>query len=438
MVEQAVASGVGGRVRVFRWLAFCVGVLTALCAAEAHAEDAKDARHQRLEALTADERTQLGPLLERGPVALIEFATGEDLPAVLVAGYVDAPAALTASIIQAPGEYPKFMHTLDSVSVTSQMGAQTSYTWTWRTGVLFLEGENRMTAYGPPPEHPEEGYRIAVSSERGHLGEGRLMWRVFPAGETRSLVVLAMRVDMREANFIMRQLDAAARSINRSINLALCYVMMLGTKREAERRAGTTKALPAAVPFDAPEIDTKPFKKLLGRADLLLMELTDKGLGKLTIVGRTGLSPEQLAPVMTNPETFGKSLVPGSYTRITKQDGTHKTFEWGINLPFIGTSGEMVLSTKDGTTAVDATSGALKGGKWRFMTPVLPGGEAVLIGYSNFDITRTTWLIQKIAELDPVMGHGLAAASQVMILRALRTRAKDEAQPKSDGPKPSP
>jgi len=430
-------------VRAIRWLACCVGVLTALWAAQARAEEAKagkdgkDALHQRLEALTSDERTQLAPLLEHGPVALVEFATGEDLPAVLVAGYVEAPAALTASIIQAPGEYPKFMHTLDSVKVTSQRGPQTSYIWTWRTGVLFLEGENRMTAYGPPPEHPEEGYRIAVSSERGHLGEGRLMWRVFPAGDKRSLVVLSMRVDMREANFIMRQLDAAARSINRSVNLALCYVMMLGTKREAERRAGTTPTLATTVSFDAPKVDTKALKKLLGRADILLMELTDKGLGKLTIVGRTGLSPAQLMPVMTNPETFGKSLVPGSYTRITKQEAGKKTFEWGINLPFIGTSGEMVLSSQDGLTSVDATGGALKGGKWRFLTPELPGGEAVLIGYSRFDITQTTWLIQKIAELDPVMGHGLAAASQVMVLRALRSRAKDEAKAKKDNAKPA-
>lgn len=410
-------------------LLLCVGVLTQLpitqVRAEAVSQDA-DALHQRLEALSEDERARLTPLMERGPVALVEFAKGEDLPAVVVAGFVEAPAALAAKIIQTPGEYPKFMNTLDSVKVTSQRGAQTSYTWTWRTGMLFLEGENRMTAYGPPPGHPEEGYRIAVHSERGHLGSGRLMWRVYPAGEKRSMVVLAMRVDMRDANFVMRKLEGASRSINRSVNLALCYVMMLGTKREAEKRAGYTPALPASVAFDAPKLDLKGLKKVLGRGDLLLLELTDKGLGKLTIVGRTGLTPAQLEPVMTNPEVFGKSLVPGSYARVTKQQGAEKTFEWGINLPFIGTSGVMTLANRDGTVAVDATEGSLKGGKWRFTTPTLPRGEAVLIGYCKFDITQTTWLIQKIAALDPVMGHGLAAASQVMVLRALRSRAKDE------------
>ncbi len=414
-----------------RALALCVGVLTALPSARARAEaakDSQDALHQRLEALTEEERTKLAPLMETGPIALVEFAKGEDLPAVLVAGYVEAPAALAAKVIQSPGEYPKFMKTLDSVKVTSQHGSQTSYTWSWRTGVLFLEGENRMTAYGPPPGHPEEGYRIAVHSQRGHLGEGRLMWRVFPAGEKRSMVVLAMRVDMREANFVMRQLDAAARSVNRSVNLALCYVMMLGTKREAERRAGNVQTLPTSVAFERPEVDLRTLKKVLGRADLLLMELTDKGIGKLSIVGRTGLRPDQLLPVMTSPETFGKSLVPGSYTRVTKNEGERKTFEWGIKLPFIGIEGVMTLANHDGLTSVDATQGALKGGKWRFTIPTLKSGEAVLVGYCKFDITQTTWLIRKIAEVDPVMGHGLAAASQVMVLRALRSRARDEAK----------
>jgi hypothetical protein len=318
------------------------------------------------------------------------------------------------------------MRTLDHVEVLSQSPTQTAYKWSWQAGVFFLEGENRMTAFPPPEGHPELGHRVSIKSERGQLGEGRLLWRVFPAGEKRSMMMLAMRVDMREANFVMRQLEAAARSVNRSVNLALCYVMVLGTQREAERRVGSPTKLTAGVGFDAPEVDLLKLKKLLGRADLLLMELTPRGLGKLSIIGRTGMPPAALKPVMTDPESFGKALVPGSYTRVTKREGSGKTFEWGINLPLIGTSGTMDMREQGPTLAIDAVDGALKGGKWRFETPTLPGGEAVVVGYSIFDITKTTWLIEKLAGMDPYMGHGLAAASQVMMLRALRKRAHDE------------
>jgi ribosome-associated toxin RatA of RatAB toxin-antitoxin module len=420
--------------RFFAWIALLSFGLAQTVHAEAPKPPAapsapaqpNDARHQRLEGLDDHERALLQPLMENGPVALIEFAEDDMLPQVLVADLVDAPAAQMAKVISQPRDYPTFMPTLDNVEVLQQTETQTSYKWTWQTGVLFLEGENHMTSLPPPPDHPELGYRITVNSQRGALGEGRLLWRVFPVSEKRSMVMLAMRVDMREANFVMRQLDAAARSVNRSVNLALCYVMLLGAKRETERRAGVTPAVKPVV-FGPPKLDLVKYKGILGRADLLLMELTPTGLGKLTILGRTGLKAELLRPVMLNPETFGKALVPGSYTRVTKQEGNTKTFEWGINLPLIGTSGTMDMSElADGTLHIDATEGALKGGKWRFSTPALPGGESVVVGYAVFDIKRTTWLIEKIASLDPVMGHGLAAASELMVLRALRRRAHDE------------
>jgi len=387
---------------------------------------AQDAKTQRLEALDDKERALLAPLLERGPVSLVEFSVGDVLPAVLVAGYVETPADQVASVISHPRDYPKFMKTLDSVEVLSESPTQTAYKWTWQTGMLFLEGENRMTILAPPKDKPELGHRISVKSEKGQMGEGRLLWRVFPVSPKRSLVTLSMRVDMRDANFVMRQLDAAARSVNRSVNIALAHVMLLGTKREAEKRAGTLVKLPETVTFEAPRLDLEKYAKLLERADMMTMELTASGLGKLSIVGRGGATPAKLIAVMNEPETFGKSLVPGSYTRVTKREGERKNFEWGVDLPLIGTEGKMTMLLHNGQVNIDATDGALKGGKWRFRTPTLPSGEGVVVGYSKFDVTQTTWLVQKIAELDPSMGHGLAAATQVMLLRALRKRVKQE------------
>lgn len=403
-----------------------LAVLVLVHAQAALAAPEVDARTQRLEALDERERTLLAPLLERGPVSLVEFAKDDTLPAVLVAGYVEAPADATARVIARPRDYPKFMKTLDHVEVLSESPTQNAYKWTWQTGVLFLEGENRMTIMAPPKDKPELGHRISVKSERGQMGEGRLLWRVFPAGPKRSLVTLSMRVDMRDANFVMRQLDAAARSVNRSVNIALAHVMLLGTKREAERQSGSSPKLPPSVPFEETTLELEPLSDLLERADILMMELTPSGLGKLSIVGRGGASPSELSAVMLEPETFGKSLVPGSYTRITKREGSVKTFEWGVDLPLIGTSGTMKMKDAGGVVAIDSTDGALKGGRWRFRTPALASGEGVVVGYSQFDVTKTTWLVEKIASLDPAMGHGLAAATQVMLLRALRKRVKQE------------
>jgi hypothetical protein len=407
--------------------ALCAVVLCA--SAQVRAEAApSDALHQRLDSLDDHDRKLLTPFMERGPVALVELTQPDVLPAVLVGAFVEASADSVAHVVTHPGDYPKFMPTLDHVDVLAATDSQVAYKWTWQTGVLFLEGENRMTVLHPPNDHPELGHRISIKSERGQLGEGRIMWRIYPAGQKRSLVVLSMRVDMRDANFVMRQLDAAARSVNRSVNIALSYVMLLGTKREAERVAGWKGRLPnaSAEPLALPSFDLEPLAGLLGRADLLLMELAQKGPATLTVLGRSGMEPAQLSGVMNEPEQFGKSLVPGSYARVTERNGAVKTFEWGIGLPLIGTSGVMRMRPDGSAVAIDATDGALLGGTWRFGTPTLRSGEAVIVGVSRFDIAKSAWIIEKIAALDPAMGHGLGAATEVMLVRALRKRARDE------------
>ena len=68
------------------------------------------------------------------------------------------------------------------------------------------------------------------------MGTGRLVWRVYRDGPARSLVVLSMRLDLRESNYVTRQINRGARSTNRTINISLGLVMLLGTRRELTGR----------------------------------------------------------------------------------------------------------------------------------------------------------------------------------------------------------
>src|SRR5690606_13778486 len=100
----------GGSVKRVVWLLLCVlSWATASASVLADEAPASHALNQRLEALDEQERTLLAPLLERGPVALVELAKEDILPSVLVATYVDAPADLVARVIAQPQDYPKFM-----------------------------------------------------------------------------------------------------------------------------------------------------------------------------------------------------------------------------------------------------------------------------------------------------------------------------------------
>jgi hypothetical protein len=68
-------------------------------------------------------------------------------------------------------------------------------------------------------------------------------------------------------------------------------------------------------------------------------------------------------------------------------------------------------------------SGALSGGRWLFeLAPI--GDKATLVtGWARFDFSNSTWLLEKLLDADPFFGVGMTGASEVMLVRALRSRA---------------
>ena len=404
-------------------------MLAVQTAAAQEAADAtlRDARQERLGAFSTQERALLSPHLDHGPAVLVEFSDDNGLPAVIMATRVHAPASLVARVIADPRAYPRFMPALDEVEVQSRRGTLLAYRWTWRTALFTLTGNNVMTTYPAPTGRADRPHRIAVESTGGDLGEGRLVWRVYPETGNRSLLVLSSRLDLRDANYVARELQRAGRSVNRTINISLSMIMLLGTKRETERVAGAGVEEPQ---HDLPalrraDLDVTRLAPMLARGDLLLLDMDGPRLNQAAIIGRMGRGRAQVREVMTNPRDFGSALVPGSYARVVAEEDNTVTFDWGIDLPLIGTSGRMRLTDSGSSVAIDAIGGALNGGEWRFETVDLPWGEATVIGLSRFDPTDASWLIRLLVQGNRDFGYGITAGTQVMVMRALRTRVHE-------------
>lgn len=389
----------------------------------------------RLSTLSAADREALAPLLARGPVAFIEFTDADALPAILLAAEVDAPAATVAAIVGDPAGYPRFMGVLDSVEVTGRHASSLSYDWTWRTALFELRGANVMTSSPPPAAHPEQGWRFGVRATGGDLGNGRFLWRVLPAGPNRAIVTLATRLDLRDSNYLARQMSQASHSVNRSINLSLGYVMLLGVRHEAHRRVGHDAARLAhpGAPLAASDVDLARLAPLLLRGDLVAMTLDGDRLDYVTAIARTGTGADFVTPVITDPSAFGSALVPGSHATVVdvQDDGGGTLFDWEINLPIIGSSGRMRLTPTDASGVVvnvTGVSGALHAGLWRFETRVQPWGEAVVVAIGRFDPGDTTWLLRGVVHSSADFAAGLTAAGEVMVARAIRSRAMDAAE----------
>jgi hypothetical protein len=412
--------------------------LTLVCASflclDAHAETSAqakppDARQERLDGFSKDDLQRIAPELANGAVALVEFAdmNAGKLPAIDIAVPVNASADLVTRIVTDPASYPRFMPALDRVKVVARNGPSIVYDWAFDLAVLQMRGRNVMTLYPAPKGRADAASRITIDSEDGDLGRGRYLFRVHPRGDS-ALLVVSIRLDLREANFITRQVAKAARSVNRSANIALAFSMALHLRSEAERQAGHVSAPAARREMHKPNFEVGRLAPLLNRGDLLLLDATDTQLAQIAVIGGVAQPEAKVASVMRDAKAFGSALVPGSKAEVVAREGAVTTFSWNISLPLLGVSGTMRMTDQAPLMTIDATEGAMTGGRWLFeLAPV--GPEVTLVtGWARFAFNDTSWLLEKLVSADPYLEQGMIAACQVMLLRAVRSRSMPEAK----------
>jgi hypothetical protein len=388
-----------------------------------------DATRDRLTGLTVQDLTRLGPQIERGPVALVEFADtdGGELPGIHLALRVHASPAALAALVADPAAYPRYMRTLDEVSDVRTEGAARLYDWAWKIGLFRLSGRNAMTSLAPPPDRPDAGWRFAIDSQGGDFGVGRMIIRVLPerTAANTALLLISTRMDLRKSNYVVRQMAKATRSINRSANMSLAYAMALSFRREAERRAGYTPPAHKVTELAKPVVKARSLIPLLLRGDLVTLDMTGDHLHQVGVFALIHHGHDRVREIMLDANAFGAALVPGSEAHVVARDGRVTTFDWSIDIPLVGASGRMTMRDDDPILAIDAVEGALAGGEWRFEARAVSKRATMVSGWASFDLKRSTWLLQALANADPYLGHGMTAASEVMLVRALRTQSRD-------------
>lgn len=399
-------------------------VRTTRVVASKRSRGPKSASEARLGLFTARELALLEPFITQGPVALIEFKGEAELPAIIFGAQIHAPAREVVQVLTDPAAFPNFMPALDKVKVLSRSSQRINYAWHWQTALFAMDGQSKMTILPPPKDQPNRGHRIAIDNLEGDLGTGRMMWRVTPVDARTSLVVFSSRMDLRKANWVTRQLNSGKRSINRTINIALSWGMLRGIQRASEAKAGNTRLGAKRKALSAPPVNTRELAALLNRGDLVLIDMRGETLQQVATVGRMFRPYKTMHKVMQDPTLFGPALVPGAFVDILDKKGNHIDFRWGIDLPLIGTGGEMRFENRGSLFTVEATKEALKGGQWHFVPVNLPWTEGAVITYGNFDPATASWLVKAFISSNSDLSHGIVIGSQVMVTRAIRSRTR--------------
>jgi len=406
-------------------LRFAVLLLsTALALPAASAQPAPTQADRPLATLSPDELEVLGPLLRTGTVSLVEFAMDGELPAVVIATEVDASPATLAAVVGDPRHYPDFMPALDAVNVHAEDAAQLSYSWAWETSLFTLRGDHAMQRFAPPEGHPEQGYRFVIRSTGGDLGVGRTVWRILPRGQGRSLLMSSCRMDFQDANYIARQLASTGPSLSRTVNIALGFATVLRARMEAERREGRVRTAvprPGSEPA-RPAMDPLALERLVGRGDVMWVETTGTDLGRVMVLGAMHTPEGVTRTAMLDPAGFTQGFLQGARATVLERSPTETRFDWGIDLPLVGTSGQMLLrDTPGGRIQLDGVHGSLADARFRFETIARPYGTLV-VTWGRFDPSEGFWLLRVVTNADAAFRPGLAGAAQLMLIRGLRTR----------------
>jgi hypothetical protein len=386
-------------------------------------EERLAARDEPLRGFTPSELQRIEPVIEnRDIAAMVELTRGRALPGIHLAMRVDAPASVVADVISMPERYPSYMPAISEVEIRNRYENIVGFTWRWRTSIFTLGGDAMLSAFAPPPSSPARGYRIVLERTGGDLGQGREVWRVLPRG-SRSLVLLSTRVDMRDANYVTQQLQSAQTSLSRSINLAMAFAALARTRLEAERRSGRTPGARAESELHRPAIDLGAVEPVLRRGDLVIAELDGVALRQIHVAARFTHAEDRVRAMMLDPVAFTAALIQGSQAEVRERSDEGTRFGWRLDLPFVGTSGEMIVREReDRTIDLNATDGAMEGGRFCFETQALDARTTLALGYARFDVADANFLLRAVADADPGFRPGLSAATVVMMARALRNR----------------
>lgn len=405
--------------RYMRSAALSLAIL--LAGAVAEAQPRTDARQAPLRGFTTAELARIEPLLARGVVGLVELPHGELLPGIHLVATIDAPAETVRDVLARPAEYPTFMPAVSEVVLHDHHEQLVGFTWRWRTSIFTLGGEAMLALYEPPPAQRARGYRVVVERTEGDLGHGREVWRILPRGD-RSLLLLSTRMDLTDANYITRQMSSASQSLSRSINLAMGFAMLARVRMESERRAGSVRS-PIEASLTRPDLDLRALEPVLRRGDLLVIETNGVALRQVSVATRLPHQEDRVRQIMLDPVAFTQALIAGSSATIRERTDDGVRFDWAVDIPIVGSGGGMTLrENEDRIIDLDAISGAMDGGHWRFVTQPLGQGATGVLGWASFDVGSANFLLRALCDADASLGPGLSAATEIMMARALRLR----------------
>lgn len=409
--------------------ALTFGLLLPLVGVTLGAPARAEAKTCRLESRAQDiDVPVVAELAERGELALIESSPEGAARQVILFAVLAAPPEQVWDVLMDVEAYPQFLRTVVATKITRRDGPMMAYDWELDLPFFNLKGERLQRGQRPKV--------VEVRGNRGHLVGSRERWELYPLdGGKRTLAAFYRALDVDTGGILLKTMVKLEPSMEQGANLSTAFVHLRGLRRRIEGKSGPeppqvrrTGPVPAFRPLGlgAESLAEGRLKRLLRHGQLALIESHDDGaLRQVALVTVVDAPSEKLSAVIRAPEKYPEFIKNFAQQKVTTLPDGRLQLQWELEVPLTNLHGTSVMAMgEDGTVEIEAVSGDITRGRWRWELTPLGAGATLPVHYAYTDVRESSWVTRKIVDREPLFEHGIVIASGTVALAAMKARAE--------------
>jgi len=373
----------------------------------------------------------VSPLLDAGDVIWLECDAAGQFQQASVMARIPASARKAYGIVSDPNQYKAMSPSVDAVSILSRSPEKITFESSVRIPFGAIHNVIAMELKGPD--------RIDTHFIDGDLKTGNFRWWFVPESETRSAVIYTLKTDVRETNWMIRQLTRIRPETQHGGNSGTGLITVWGLKRVL---LGAQSALlkhqpspwakkPVELPLKLSASSVTPMPEwaalvpLLQRGPLIQVESAPGGrLKRVTAYGLTRASRKGLYDLVAAPETYPHHISHFQSVEVTRREPG--LIEYSSTVEFMKLRyrsrermelfPDRILSrTIDGDLAGAASQ-----------LELLPMADGTTLAAWSFymDPSSNGWIMKQVFGLDPLVEHIFAVSGGFGTLMGLMRAAE--------------
>lgn len=396
-------------------LAIALGLATALPPARA-AKAPGGFSKQEVEAIA--------PLLRRhGLVGLSETKANDAPEAMTLAVRVAAPREQVFKVFENPENFYYLSTLFKENEVLQQHENNKAWSWASRHKLFSFTGTNTIALF--PPR------RADVKIVNSTIGAGDFTFVLHPDGPDHTIVVLSGLLDVQTSEWLIRYLLGGNPAMRQAMNVAIGIVVVKGVKAMAERMAAgkgldkhRTRGRSGGTPRQIRVKELEALAPLLVRGQVVITDSHRGGrLRQATVVEVFDAPAAEILSAISAPRNYPKMIK--AISDVTVHDDTDPRnidFSWSFGFSVFSLESRNRMTAVDGGILVEALTGDLEGGAWRWQIVPTAENRTVVAYHGYADIQKAGYILKKTYRREPYLEHGMIAGSNMVMVRAVRKR----------------